>query len=188
MSDVEIWSGIVVLAILIIVLPLMWLGWRGRKRRQSSLGPVAQIPANVGDPTLTTEILYVATTAASDPLDRLTLPGLTYRGRGRLVVWSSGLALSIDGERDVFISADRVTAVGTSTWTIDRAVEQGGLLRVDWQSDSSKGRVGVETYFRVLDAADKNRALEALQSFGTGAHADTTSHPAPGAHDEGGTQ
>ncbi|RFA21303.1 PH-like domain-containing protein [Subtercola boreus] len=124
--------ALIVLAVLVVVYLGMVLGWRARRKRQSGFAAAAVTPVDAGQLLLETPMLYVATTPADKPLERLALPGLAFRGRGTFIVWEKGVTLSIDGERDIFVPFDNIRSIGTSTFTIDRVVESGGLVRLDW--------------------------------------------------------
>jgi hypothetical protein len=168
--------GALVILALVGVLFLMYLGWQHRRRRQSGL-EVAQVPEpERGDALLEVTGFYVATTTAGDPLDRLTIPGLAFRGRVTVTVHGAGVAIAVQGERDVFVRKQRIRSVGTSTWTIDRVVEQGGMVRLDWTLDkaadpkatdpkaaeSGATTADVESYLRISTPADSIRLIDAV--------------------------
>jgi hypothetical protein len=124
--------ALIVFAVLAVLYLGMLLGWRARKRRQAGFAAAAVTPADAGALLLEAPMLYVATTPANKPLERLTLPGLAFRGRGTFIVWEKGVTLSINGEPDVYVPFGNIRSIGTSTYTIDRVVESGGLVRLDW--------------------------------------------------------
>lgn len=159
--------GAIVTAFALLVLLAMVWGWRARRRRQSAFGRPTDAPdtAARGQELLRASVLYVATTTAGEPLDRLTIPGLAFRGRGVLTVHDAGLALTIPGEPETFIARDRLRSIGTSTWAIDRVVEPGGLVRVDWTYDSADGAVDVESYLRPTELGDAARLIEAAAAI-----------------------
>ncbi|PPF86290.1 hypothetical protein C5B96_05105 [Subtercola sp. Z020] len=124
--------ALIVFAVLVVLYLGMLLGWRARKRRQAGFAAAAVTPQDAGALLLEAPMLYVATTPANKPLERLTLPGLAFRGRGTFIVWEKGVTLSINGEPDVYVPFGNIRSIGTSTYTIDRVVESGGLVRLDW--------------------------------------------------------
>ncbi|OUD85322.1 hypothetical protein BC477_12995 [Clavibacter michiganensis subsp. michiganensis] len=95
--------AITVIALLVLLLALMVLGWRARRRRQRALPEPPRLPAGLGAPTFEVDVLYVATTTAGEPLDRLTVAPLGFRGRAAARVHDAGLVLAIDGEREVLV-------------------------------------------------------------------------------------
>ncbi|NQX33789.1 hypothetical protein [Herbiconiux sp. VKM Ac-2851] len=155
--------GVLVTLFAALVLGAMVWAWRARRRRQSAFGRATDAPAEAarGRELARASVLYVATTAAGDPLNRLTIPGLAFRGRGVLTVLETGLSLVVPGEPETFIARERLRSVGTSTWTIDRVVEPGGLVRIDWTYDSTTGPAEVESYVRATDLGDAGRLIDA---------------------------
>ncbi|MGA1837057.1 hypothetical protein VD659_09010 [Herbiconiux sp. 11R-BC] len=164
--DMIVPVSVVVLLLLAALGAMVW-AWRGRRRRQSAFDRTTAVPAPDvrGRELAAAPVLYVATTAAGDPLNRLTIPGLAFRGRGVLTVWESGISIVIPGEPETFVIRDALRSVGTSTWTIDRVVESGGLVRIDWVFDSADGPAEVESYLRATELGDANRLIAAANTL-----------------------
>lgn len=148
----------IVVAFMILLLVLMALGWRARKRRQADVARPASAPADLGSPLGVFEGKYVATTAAGDPLDRIAVHGLGFRGNTAVTVAENGVLLHIDGTDDKWIPAADLRAHRKATWTIDRVVEQDGLELLEW----SLGDRLVDSYFRFDDWLDFEFAVEKL--------------------------
>lgn len=151
-----------ILLVVVIVLALAVVGWRRRVRRDAPAGggyPAPQAPAA---PTASSDVLYVATTAAGQPLERLALPGLAYRGTGIVEVSSQGVQLRVSGEQPVFIAASALTGVGPATVAIDRVVERDGLLRIGW---TTSGGAAADSYFRVVDPAGRAALTAAVDDI-----------------------
>ncbi len=159
--------GIIVTVFALLLLAAMVWAWRARTRRQAAFRRPTDAPAADARGSVLTQaqVLYVATTTAGDPLDRLTIPGLAFRGRGVITVLTLGISISIPGEPETFVKASQLRAVGTSTWAIDRVVETGGLVRLDWTYESGEGPVDVESYVRTTALGDANRLIEAANSL-----------------------
>lgn len=148
----------VVLAILVLALAGMVLSWRLRARRQRRyVLPAA--PVDAGTVLAEADGLYLATTFAGRPLDRVVAAGLGFRARCRVAVTDRGLLVDRDGSTPLLLAA---TGAGTATWTIDRAVERDGLLVVGWHLPTADGGTqDVESSFR-FDTAGQARLLAAL--------------------------
>jgi hypothetical protein len=146
---------IVILAVLVAVFVLLWLGWRARQRRQVDLGEAAAPPADFGEPTFTDDLLYVATTRADAPLDRITIAGLGFRARAVVTTAPSGIVLDLAGRGPVFIPKAAIRGVGRATWTIDRVVDADGLVFVRWVL----GTTEIDSYLR---STDPDRLVAAL--------------------------
>jgi hypothetical protein len=148
-----------ILVVLAIIFALLARGWRARQSNQAGLGELASPPADLGRVTLVDDLLYVATTRADAPLDRIAVAGLGFRARAEVMVAATGLRIEIAGRRDpVFIPKSDIRAAGRATWAIDRAVNTDGLVLVRWVL----GETEVDSYFRSADPAALVAALQAL--------------------------
>ena len=151
-------DALVVVVILALAFAGMLLGWRGRRRRQAGVPRLADPPVDLGSVQRRDDLLYVATTRADAPLDRIAVRGLGFRGRAVLTVASAGIRLDIAGERPAFLPAAELLGVGRATWTIDRAVGGDGLVFVRWRL----GQDEVDSYLRPDDPAGLVAAIEAV--------------------------
>jgi len=151
----------IVIAILALALFGMFLGWRARRRRQSALPRPAGLPAAVGDALVSADGFYVATTVAGEPLNRIAVSGLGFRARAGIGVVPEGVVLAIAGQPDAFIPLADLRAVERATWTIDRVVETGGLIRVTWVLGGSE----VDSYLRLPESEDPAAVISAIESI-----------------------
>jgi hypothetical protein len=162
----KILDAIVVIVVLAVAFTLMVLGWRARRRRQQDVPRLADPPADLGAVRRRDDLLYVATTRADAPLDRIAVHGLGFRSRAQLTVADAGIRLDLAGERPVFIPATDLVGAGRATWTIDRAVSGEGLVFVRWRvaEGDPPGRIAVEldAYVRPDDPAALVAAIEGL--------------------------
>ncbi|HTL40228.1 MAG TPA: hypothetical protein VL294_01990 [Pseudolysinimonas sp.] len=147
--------GVALLAGVAIVFLLLARGWRARRRSQAGIGEPASPPDDLGAPTFTEDLLYVASTRAEAPLDRITIAGLGFRARAVLSTAPAGLVLDLAGRGPVFIPRASILGVGRATWTIDRVVDADGLVFVRWLL----GSTGIDSYLR---SADPDRLVSAL--------------------------
>lgn len=154
-------STTIVIALIVLALAGMILGWRARKKRQSFLPRPLAVPDDVGAELFSQKALYVATTIARDPLNRVTVKGLGFRAKGAVIVTQGGVILSLDGSDDVFIPKSDLRDVERATWTIDRVVESGGLVLVAW----NLGETAVDSYLRVSEPADPDALIDALATL-----------------------
>lgn len=152
----------VTLGILAVAIFLMVWGWRRRSRRDGAIALNHVVPAL----TVITSapVLYVATTKPGEPLERVALSGLGFRGRATVTVAEQGVALELIGETPVFIARDLVLGALPSTWTIDRVVEKDGLIALSWTTPGTEP-VTVDSYLRVIDGADHASILAAIGSI-----------------------
>lgn len=155
-------SAVIPLAVVGI---LMAVGWRALRRRQTDVAGLAPVPTETAPPSFTEDLLYVATTRADQPLQRIAVKGLGFRARAVLSVTTDGLRLELAGGRPGFIPATALVGVGRATWTIDRAVSGDGLVFVRWTdataSDDLAGPA-LDSYVRSADPAALVAAIEPL--------------------------
>jgi hypothetical protein len=139
--------ALLVLAILVLLFALMLLGWRLRQRRQSGLQHPESPPVQLGEILGSFSGMYVATTLAGDPLNRVAVRGLGFRAKTSVTVAAVGIVVPIAGQTDILIPVTSIRSATRADWVIDKAVEPGGLSVVGW----SLGGTAVDSYFR-LDA------------------------------------
>ncbi len=142
---------------LAIVGLLMVLGWRALRRRSSDVAGLGPVPSDPGQTVLTEDLLYVATTRAEHPLQRIAAKGLGFRARAMLTVSSGGIRLDLAGGEPGFIPATALLGVGRATWTIDRVVSNDGLVFVRWT-----GGAPLDSYLRSTDPSALVDAIEKL--------------------------
>ena len=146
---------------------LMARSWKRRTVRDESLAAY-ETPAGLGTPRLEIEALYVATTPEAEPLERLAVEGLAFRGSARLEVHAEGVLLRIAGERPSFIPAGRIAAAGTATYAIDRGVEPEGLVALTWIVDDRSDPetpTRVDSYLRCRYPGDSARLVAELNDI-----------------------
>jgi len=142
---------------------LMVLGWRALRRRQIDVNGLAPVPSEPGDIALAEDLLYVATTRAEQPLQRIAVKGLGFRARAVLTVARGGIRLDLAGGEPGFIPAAALRGVGRATWTIDRAVSNDGLVFVRWSDGAGSGDpVTLDSYVRSADPDALVAAIEPL--------------------------
>jgi len=146
---------LVIAALLVIGFTFMALGWRNRRRRQSVLDVVPVPPDELGEELGRERVLYIATTLAEQPLERVVVGGLAYRAKGEVRVTRGGAVLDLAGAAPAFIPVADIRGVGLASWAIDKGVGEGGLVFIRW----SLGDTEVDSYLR---PDDPERLLDEL--------------------------
>lgn len=154
-------STAIIVAVIILALGLMVLGWRRRAARQRDIGAPRPVPDAIGEAGIRAPVLYVATTRADAPLDRVNVHGLGFRARGELAVRADGVVVALDGRAPWFVPVAELRGSGRATWTIDRVVEEGGLVLLAWTLDGTP----VDTYLRVTDADPDETTIALLAAL-----------------------
>jgi hypothetical protein len=133
------------------LLLLMLLSWRRRAKRQAGLGKPSAPPADLGAPHGSFPGLYLATTLAGQPLQRVAIRPLGFRAEGSLLVAEGGIVVTLVGSDPWFIPRSDLAGARRASWTIDRGVEEDGLNLLAWALHGPKGATAVESYFRLRD-------------------------------------
>ena len=154
-------STTIVIAVILLAFAGMVIGWRGRQRRQAQLSRPDAVPAQTGRELLVAEAFYVATTMADDELNRVAVVGLGFRARATVVVVEAGVILALAGSPEVFIPLKALRTIDRATFTIDRVVEKGGLVRLGWLL----GETPVDSYLRLTDPADALALIDSVQAM-----------------------
>jgi hypothetical protein len=165
---VDKWIGVLVsVAIVGLAAWLMVRSWRRRTRRDASLTSYP-LPAVLGSPLLETEVLYVATTPTGQPLERLAVDGMAFRGAAHIEIAPDGVVLRIAGEAASFLPADRLVSAGGASYAIDRGVEPEGLVAITWiahVADPDATAPHVDSYLRARYPGDSARIIAAVNDI-----------------------
>ena len=159
--DERILPGLLTLAVIAVVFALMWWGWRGRLKRQGTLGGLPAVPADLGPAALSVPGQYVVTTAAGDWLERMAVHGLGVRTPATVHVHADAVLIERRGAPDLFIAQGALTEITTQAGMAGKFVEQDGLVVIGW----TLGSTAVDTGFRTTEAGAKRPLLEALQAL-----------------------
>jgi hypothetical protein len=148
---------LLVMALFVVLVILAIVGWIRRRRRQASIPATESVPADIGEVVAQVEGFYVSTTLDGEPLNRVAVRGLGFRARASFTVARKGVVLSLPGN-DVFISVSAIREVTTAQYTIDRVVEEGGLVLVAWTLGDHK----LDSYLRVDQTAYLVAAIDSV--------------------------
>jgi hypothetical protein len=154
-------SLLLTLVLIGVALTLIWLGWRNRLRRQADVGPLPEVPAELGSPLASADGQYVASTTAGDWLDRIAVHNLGIRTNAELSVHPEGVLFERSGAGPVFIPAARLTGVRQESGMAGKFVEKDGLVVISWMLGDHE----LDSGFRTRHAGDKPTLLNALQDL-----------------------
>ncbi len=155
---------LLLLLLFVLLLALMVRGWRRRGRSQQDLPPLPRPTAGGKALEFTAEPLsatgvYVSTTLAEQPLERVVAQGLGARARATLTEARDGdrpvLLVARDGAGEFLIPLADVLSVHTAPGQAGKWVGGGGLLVIRWRL----GQTELDTGFRLDRAEDQTRLL-----------------------------
>jgi hypothetical protein len=146
-----------VMALFVLLVVLAVVGWIRRRRRQSYLPAPERVPADIGELRGEFDGFYVSTTLDGEPLNRVAVRGLGFRARATVAIADAGVVLALPGN-NVFIPVAAIREVTRAQYTIDRVVEEGGLVLLAWVL----GETPVDSYFRVENPQALRDAIESI--------------------------
>lgn len=154
----------IMIALGILLLVGMTLSIYRRRKRDSAYGPFPGVSDVPGDVTISFRVVHIATTLAKQPMERVWASPLAYRANTVIEIRPGGLTLTLSGEGDLGIPGESISGAGLGTWTIDKAVDPGGLVVVTWRH----GVVEFDSYFRAVDhtPGDVLSAIETILPSG----------------------
>lgn len=148
----DFWTVIFVIAVLLVLIGLMTLGWRNRSRSQAGL--FDDLPAPPADPG---EIVlgplsgvYIGSTIAGDWQARIARPPLGHRSAGTLTAHADGLRLDL-ADATIWIPRHDLVDVRRASALANKTVPGGGILVARWQVTGADGRTLVDSGFRADD-------------------------------------
>ncbi len=114
---------------------LMYIGWRGRARRQADrVGQLPAVPAHLGEQTIAPATgLYVGSTLAPSWQDRIAVGDLGFRATGEISRYAAGILLERDGASAIWIPQDAVRAVRTERGLAGKVMSKDGVLVIRWE-------------------------------------------------------
>lgn len=126
---------------------LMYVGWRGRSRRQREMvGELPTAPADRGDPNVPAATgLYLGTTIAPSWQDRIAIGDIGHRAAGTVTAYPAGIAVDRDGASTIWIPRPALRAVRTERGHANKVMTRDGILVIRWQLPSG---LEVDTGFR----------------------------------------
>lgn len=148
--NLERWQAVVVLLLVLLALyGLMWKGWR-RRAHKHDLPPLVEVPpvVDLPEPKLVAGARYFGTTVSGDWLDRVVARGLGARSGCRLNLSEVGLdVIRLAGS--FRIPAKALRGARHDQGIAGKVVPPHGLLVVTWQH----GDLTLDTGFRLTDDA-----------------------------------
>jgi len=154
-------SAVILIALAVVLLALAWWGWRNRTQRFRHLAGALIRTTPASSSLLDFSGLYVATTVADQPMNRIPVGPLAFRAKAHFSVHPEGVVVRPQGEASVLFDSSGGLKAGKATWTIDRVVEPDGLVMIRWDL----GGTGVDSYVRIVDS-DAATVIRAINSVG----------------------
>lgn len=154
------------IAFALILLALMWLGWRGRQRRSAPLvGALPAAPSELGEALVENiDGIYVSSTTHGDWLDRIAAQDLGFRSAGVVSVHAEGILIERQGARDVYIPADQLKSVSQAAGMAGKFVGGEGITVIEWSVGAkySDSETLLDTGFKTTRKQDRALLVDAI--------------------------
>jgi hypothetical protein len=136
---------------IVVMLALMWLGWRNRSRRQSAIPAPPPPPAGLGEPLLVAlSGMYVGSTFARQWQDRVVVHGLGQRASATATLYLSGVMIEREAVEPIFLPVAQLTGARLEPALAGKVMGEGGLLVLTWQLGDSE----IDSGFRADDKSE----------------------------------
>ena len=155
------------LAVFLLLVALMWWGYRGRARRQADLpafpgvpeGVLEKVRAGTAEPLLPPSTgVYASTVTDRSWQDRVAVGDVGFRADATAHLLPDGLLFDRTGATPVWIPAESVRAARTEAGIAGKVMGRDGLLVVRW----AIGEHEFDTGFRADDKDDYDPWVQAL--------------------------
>ncbi|MBT1034949.1 hypothetical protein KJY78_01085 [Canibacter sp. lx-45] len=150
-------NALVCLAIIGLSFFGMWRGWR-KRASAGELLPTQIEPAGAALRHFE-RVLYVVTNSAVSKYQRVSLPGLKYRGYAAVTVHENAVRVAVTGESECVLQ--RITGVSLGRNSIAKAVEAGGLVIISWQVAERE----LETVFRFASDTEQTEFIALVKTI-----------------------
>lgn len=137
---------LVILCIALFVLAIwgMRVGWRHRAARQDELAPRPSAPAEPGPSTVADLVgVYVGSTYASSWQDRITSQGLGTRSNAIARLTESGVIIDREGTDAIFIPTEAIVEARLAPALAGKVVGAGGLVVIRWRLGDTEVDTGL---------------------------------------------
>ncbi len=172
--DSRVIPTLVCIFIVVAIIGLIKLGWDNRKKRQSDIAPLADVPSRYDDALAQVGVpgTYVVTTRMGDWLDRIAVHTLGVKSASQALIFPDALIIARQGAQDIYIPSTDISGVRLESGMSGKFVEKDGIVVVSWKHDG----VDLDTGFRTQFAEDKHNLVKALQLIATEAQHELSSH------------
>lgn len=161
----HLWSRVIGTLVMLLVIVgiylLMWRGWKNRQARQANVPPLPEAPESVlagagagreqSGSGRGIEATYVSTTSEGDWLDRIAVHRLGERGAAEVHVAPAGVLIKRAGTTDVFIPAAAVRGIRRTTGLAGKYLREEGIVVITWQHGDRTLDTGLKPRFETED-------------------------------------
>ncbi|MFD1813914.1 transporter [Rhodococcus gannanensis] len=135
MSWDRVWLTVGFALFWLLLVALMFWGWKGRgKRQRDRVGELPAVPADLGAQLIAPSTgLYVGSTLAPSWQDRIAVGDLGHRANCDLARYEHGILMERDGESPIWIPQESIRAIRTERGLAGKVMTKDGVLVIRWE-------------------------------------------------------
>lgn len=156
----HVFGVIILLLLTVVVLYLMRRGWANRGRR-IVIDELPQLPAGPDPGLRPTHGIYVTTTLAGMPYERVVAKGLGVKSQVDVYVRTDGVFLGRRGATDLFIPRSDLTGVTTTSGMVGKFAAPGSIVVFQW----SAGGTPVDTGVHIRGEEERAQLMEQIKNL-----------------------
>ncbi len=150
----------ILVGITIGIMYLMLHGWNARTRK-IDIEALPELPAETDEDAPTTSGIYVTSTLAGQPYERVTAQGLGVKAAVDVVVREDGVLLRRQGADDLFIPRLSLHQIGRTAGMIGKFAAPGSIVVIRWKLDD----LMLDTGIHVRSDAPREILIEQLTAL-----------------------
>lgn len=117
------------------IMYLMLHGWNSRTRK-IQIEALPSVPEESTEGAVRTHGIYVTSTLAAQPYERITAQGLGVKSAVEVIVRADGVLLLRQGAADLFIPLTLLQRVGVTSGMIGKFAAPGSIVVLRWTLDA----------------------------------------------------
>lgn len=151
-----------VLILLLLTLVLLFLMRRGWAKRGASItvGALPELPPGEWQNAPSTRGIYVTSTLAGQPYERVVTRGLGSKSAVDVYVEPDGIVLQREGARDLYIPLSDLAQVRTTSGMIGKFAGADSIIVLQWNA----GGTALDTGIHVRSHAERQHLIDRLNA------------------------
>lgn len=153
----QLLGALILLALTLVLLALMRRGWNNRRRR-IVVDPLPGLPAGQWRGAPSTHGIYVTTTLAGQPYERVVTRGLGLKAAVDVYVDEGGIVLERQGATDLYIPFADLSGVTTTSGMVGKFAAPDSIVVLQW----TVGGTALDTGIHVRSDDDRQDLLQRI--------------------------
>lgn len=155
----QLLGALILLALTLVLLALMRRGWKNREKR-IVVGELPELPAGQWRRPDSVHGIYVTTTLAGQPYERVVTRGLGLKAAVDVHVGAGGIVLERQGATDLYIPLTDLAGVTTTGGMVGKFAAADSIVVLRWSVDGTD----LDTGIHIRSDADREQLLELINT------------------------